>query len=74
MKLMKQPGSMRSGHLNLRGQGLRPALLDVLKKEELGIELSVSDEKINTTDFIELTTRVNNHLGQSPIPCERPGD
>jgi hypothetical protein len=56
---------MRSGHLNLRGQGLRPGLLGVLKKEELGIELSISDQRINTTDFTELTTRVNNHLGQS---------
>jgi len=56
---------MRSGHLNLRGQGLRPGLLDVLKKEELGIELSISEVRPRTTDFIDLSTRVNNRLGQS---------
>ena len=56
---------MRSGHLNLRGQGLRPGLLNVLKKEELGIGLSLSGSKPKTTDFIDLSTRVNNHLGQS---------
>jgi hypothetical protein len=59
---------MRSGHLNLRGQGLRPSLLDVLKKDELGVELSIPPN-IKTSDFTELSTRIINHLGQFlPLP------
>jgi hypothetical protein len=59
-----EPGSNRSGHLNLRGQGLRPALLEVLKREELGIVLDIPGG-IKTAEFTELSARVINHLGES---------
>jgi hypothetical protein len=61
-----EPGSNRSGHLNLRGQGLRPALLEVLKREELGIVLDIP-AGIKTAEFTELSTRIINHLGESPF-------
>ena len=60
-----EPGSNRSGHLNLRGQGLRAGLLEVLKRDELGIELSVVPGGIHTGEFTELSTKITNHLGQS---------
>jgi len=60
-----EPGSNRSGHLNLRGQGLRPILLEVLKREEVGIVLGIPSG-IKTAEFTELSTRVTNHLGESP--------
>lgn len=61
-----EPGSNRSGHLNLRGQGLRPALLEVLKREELGIVLDIPGG-IKTAEFTELSARIINHLGESPL-------
>ena len=61
-----EPGSNRSGHLNLRGQGLRPALLEVLKREESGIVLDIPG-RIKTAEFTELSTRIVNHLGESPF-------
>jgi hypothetical protein len=48
--------------LNLRGQGLRPALLEVLKREELGIVLDIPGG-IKTAEFTELSSRIINHLG-----------
>jgi hypothetical protein len=65
-----EPGSNRSGHLNLRGQGLRPALLEVLKREELGIVLDIPGG-IKTAEFTELSARVINHLGESPFVPSR---
>jgi hypothetical protein len=59
-----EPGSNRSGHLNLRGQGLRPALLEVLKREELGTVLDIPGG-IKTAEFTELSARIINHLGES---------
>ena len=59
-----EPGSNRSGHLNLRGQGLRGSLLEVLKREELGIVLNIPGG-IKTAEFTELSTRIINHLGES---------
>lgn len=58
-----EPGSNRSGHLNLRGQGLRPSLLEVLKRDELGIGLEIPGD-IKTAEFTELSTRIINHLGE----------
>lgn len=57
-----EPGSMRSGNLNLRGQGLRAGLLEVLKKDELGITLDIPRD-IKTGEFTELSTKIINHIG-----------
>lgn len=56
--------------MNLRGQGLRPALLEVLKREELGIVLSIPGG-IKTAEFTELSARIVNHLGESPFVPSR---
>jgi len=63
---------MRSGAFSLRGQGLRPSLLEVLKQDELDVSLSVpTGSPVKTTDFIEISTRVLSHLGTSYLttPC-----
>jgi hypothetical protein len=61
---------MRTGQLSLRGQALRPNLLEVLKKDEVEIRLScLTDshghgaEVVKTTDFTEICTTVINRLG-----------
>jgi hypothetical protein len=67
---------MRSGDLSLRGQVLRPNLLEVLKKDEVEIHLSLSTEGsdkpikvVKTTDFIEISTSIVNRLGKPSVSC-----
>jgi hypothetical protein len=67
---------MRSGDLSLRGQVLRPNLLEVLKKDEVEIHLSLSTEGsdkpikvVKTTDFIEIFTSIVNRLGKPSVSC-----
>jgi hypothetical protein len=61
---------MRTGRLSLRGQALRPNLLEVLKKDEVEIRLSCLTDRhgheaeiVKTTDFTEISTTVINRLG-----------
>lgn len=60
---------MRTGDLSLRGQPLNSHLLDVLKRDELDIKLSINSDAVappttTTEDFIDISTRVTNHLGR----------
>jgi hypothetical protein len=48
----------------LRGQPLNVPLLDVWKTDELEIKLSVSQEAVATTQFIDISTQVVNRLGE----------
>ncbi len=70
-----KPGSLRHGTLSLRDQSFTPSLLDILKKDDFDIRLSVrsqeKSDRLATTDFIDIRVTVTNGLGRSGSGVEQ---
>ncbi|GMK53639.1 hypothetical protein CspeluHIS016_0102250 [Cutaneotrichosporon spelunceum] len=70
----REPGSLRAGHLSLRGQPLTAAHVDSLRLNEVVVSLSVTPRDADgpkAMDFVDLRITVTNHLERKLSPYVR---